>query len=385
MATIQSFNPTKNTWSQIANKQAYTAMTAGNLNSTTLPTVYDPIYNKLVEQIAYTMYRELRILRNWDMIGRTAPPNEYPGILREIYMNQRKGMNFTMDNGTRPTNLNWYEIFEDEIQVRYHSVQFRWMYQYTLFDEELRRFSGGNGETIARLAEMKNMNMINARNMFMDAFKKKLVAMLANNASVKVTTSINIADDSLTQADAKKWLMFIKNILREMAFGSAMYNALGEYMQVPKSNLQMLIPASLYEHVMTTAFPETIDNTRFYDDILPSNLVLMDTLGENGVAAAASPTTALEPTFDARGMNLLNWDGTNFLTVDTEPNLQCVIMDVDCIGVEDNLNEVLFGPKDITKLATPVAAHYWTKGYITDMLPSVAISYEAPSEPEDGE
>ena len=55
-----AFNTTNSTWSQVANKQAYNEMTAGNLNSKTLVTKYDPIYNKLVEQISYTMYRKLR-------------------------------------------------------------------------------------------------------------------------------------------------------------------------------------------------------------------------------------------------------------------------------------------------------------------------------------
>ena len=89
---------TINTWSQLANEQSYNEMTLANLNSNTIPTVYDPIYEKLIMQISDTIYREMRIEQRWANIGATAPMNEYPGILREIYMERRKAMDYAMED-----------------------------------------------------------------------------------------------------------------------------------------------------------------------------------------------------------------------------------------------------------------------------------------------
>lgn len=369
-----AFNPTNLTWSQQANEQAYKAMNYGNLNSTSLPQNYDPIYNKLIQEIGNTVYRELRVMQRWADIGYTAAPDSYPRILREIYMKQRKGWNYPMDNETRPNTLNWYNIYQDEIDVRYHSTQFRWMYEWTLFDEELRRFAGQS--TIARLAEMKMINCTNARNMFMDTFRKKLLEQLIENAAVQITAPVDITADNLTQAQAIEWLEFVDNMLYEMEEGSSQYNKMGQYMQIPRGRMQFIMTRALYKKVMTTAFPNTFTETSYFKALVPGNVKLVPTFGTEGIAQADATTTALEPTFDAKGMNLLNWDGTDYLYVNTNPKLQCVIMDKGAIGVEDNLNETLFGPKDITKLATPVASHFWTSGYITDLLPSVVLEGE---------
>lgn len=370
-----TYNPTAATWNQVANKQAYDAVVYSNLNSGELPAVYDPIYNKLVEQISYTMYRRLQVLQKWSRIGRTAPTNQYPGILREIYMQQRKGQNFPMDNGTRPKQLNCYDIIDDTIDVRYHATQIRWMYGWTIFDEELRRFSGGNGEMIAQLAEMKMANCINARNLFCDMFRKKLLSVAAENVGIDYSTDIDISSPDLTPADAKKWLRKIDALCFAMSVGSAEFNRSGEYMQTPKAMLQMVIPYALYNNVVMTAFPDTYHDY-YFQGLLPENLVLIDTMGNDALAATGSETTAIEPTFDEKGMNLLKWnatDGAPYLSINTDPTLQAVIMHRDVIGVEDNLNETLFGPKDIEKRATPVRSHYWSKGYVTDLLPCVSV------------
>ena len=79
---MADFNVTSQTWGQIANKQAAQEMTSGQLNSKTLVLQYDPIYNKLVSQISYTMYLKLRVMQKWENLGRNAPMNAYPGILR---------------------------------------------------------------------------------------------------------------------------------------------------------------------------------------------------------------------------------------------------------------------------------------------------------------
>ena len=68
MAQYNPFNPTSQTWSQIANKQAATEMQSGALNSNELILQYDPIYNKLVSQISYTMYRKLRVMQKWENV-----------------------------------------------------------------------------------------------------------------------------------------------------------------------------------------------------------------------------------------------------------------------------------------------------------------------------
>lgn len=375
--TYEQFGPTTQLWDEVANQQSYNTMTYGNLNSTTFPTAYDPIYNKLIEQISYTMYRRMQILQLWRNIGRTAPMNEYPGILREVIMAQRKGQNYPLDNGTKPTTLGAYEIIDDKIDVRYHATQFRWMYGWTIWDEALRRFSGGGREMIAQLTEMKMLNGINARNMFVDAFRKKLLSVLTQNVAVQFASSIDISNfDTLTEEGAKAWLNAVDALIASMGFGSSRWNKNGYFMQTPKGRLQMIIPAAYYNNVMRRAFPDTY-HTETFQGILPQNLILIDTMGNDAVAASTATGTPLTPTFDANGLNLLTWDGTNYLTVNTDPTVQFVLMDVDCIGVEDNLNQTLFGQKDIEKLATPVRSHYWTKGYVTDLLPCVVGRYAA--------
>lgn len=369
-----AFNPTKSTWDQVANKQSYDQITAGNLNSKTMITNYDPIYNKLIEQISYTMYRRMRVLQKWNNLGRNAPENSYPGILREIFMAQRKGMNYSYDNAVTPTTLNSYDIFDDTIDVRYHSAQFRWMYPWTIFDEQLRRFSGGNGTTIAELTEMKMINAINARNLFMDNLRKETLYNLTENVSVEVDLSTDISDfDNLTTDQAKSWLNAVDNLLFEFSVGTAAYNTPGNYIQTPKSDLQLIIPRQYYYNVMRKAFPDTY-HTEMFDSILPENLILIDTLGGDTIMRATTGKAApVTPTFDAKGMNLLNWTSSDEI-VPGDGNVMAVIMHKDCIGFEDNLNTTLFGPKDIDKLATPVRSHFWTKAYITDLLPSVKIT-----------
>lgn len=364
-----SFNPTKSTWGQVANQQSATEMNSGNLNSQTIITTYDPIYNKLVEQISYTMYRKLRYLQNWSNMGVTAPENQYPGQLREIIMAQRKGVNFPADNGSRPTTLNSYDIYNDTIDVRYHSAQFRWMYPWTIFDEELRRFSGGNGTTIGELTEMKMINAINARNLFCDNLRKQTLVTAVNNVGVSVDLGIDITDFStLTQDDAKSWLNAVDNLLFELRCGTALYNANNIFMQTPASDLQMIIPREYYKNVMRKAYPDTY-HTEEFEDILPENLILIDTLGGETLNQSGSPVT---PTYNAVGMSLLDWaDGDTFTPNDAD--VVAVIMHKDVIGFEDNLNETLFGSKDIEKLATPVRSHFWTKAYYTDLLPMIVI------------
>lgn len=370
------FNPTKSTWPQVANEQAAGEMTTGNLNSTTMITSYDPIYNKLVEQISYTMYRKLRVIQNWENLGRNAPMNTYPGILREIYMAQRKGQDFAMDLETRPTTLGSYAIYDDAIDVRYHSAQFRWMYPWTIYDEELRRYSGGNGMTIAELTEMKMINAINARNMFMDNLRKQTLYTMYSNVATEVEIAIDITDfDTLTEDQAKSWLNQIDNILFELSVGTALYNSLGNFMQTPRSDLQMIIPREYYMNVIRRAFPDTY-NTIYFEGILPENLILIDTLGGEVLNRDSGGSPApVAVTYDAQGMSLLNWqEGDTFTAGDA--NVVAVIMHRDCIGFEDNLNETLFGQKDIEKLATPVRSHFWTKAYYTDLLPSIKIVTE---------
>lgn len=373
---MADFNVTSQTWGQIANKQAAQEMTSGQLNSKTLVLQYDPIYNKLVSQISYTMYRKLRVMQKWENLGRNAPMNAYPGILREIYMSGRKGQNFAMDYDVKPTTLNSYDIIDDKIDVRYHSAQFRWMYGWTIFDEELRRFSGGNGSTIAELTEMKMINCVNARNRFMDALRKETLFNMTANAAIEYDIGIDISDyTTLTTDQAKEWLNNIDNLLFELSVGSSKWNKIGEYIQTPKSDLQLVIPRSYYYNVMRRAYPDMYRPESF-EGILPENLILIDTLGGDAISDGAASNPQPEAvTYDAHGMSLQNWSSADTILPGDE-NVQAIIMHRDCIGFEDNLNETLFGPKDIEKLATPARSHFWTKAYYTDLLPAIKISKE---------
>lgn len=363
-----TYNPTKSTWGQVANKQAAEAITSGNLNSKTIITTYDPIYNKLIEQISTTIYHKLKVTQRWRAIGYNAPNNNYPGMIRELIMSQRKGMNFPADNGQRPTTLNSYSIFNDTIDVRYHSAQFRWMYPWTIFDEELRRFSGGTGTTIGQLTEMKQVNAMSAQNMFMDNLKKRALNLYAKNVAIQTLTDIDISDfTALTKDDAQAWLNAVDNLIFEFENGSAAYNADHNYMQVPKSDLQMIIPRQYYLNVIRKAFPDTY-NPQYFQNILPANLILIDTFADQLNREEA----VVAPTYDANGMSLLNWQEGDTFTSEN-PNLQAVIMHKSALGFEENLDAVMFGPKDIEKLATPVRSHFWCKAWMTDLLPGVKL------------
>lgn len=368
---------TINTWSQLANEQSYNEMTLANLNSNTIPTVYDPIYEKLIMQISDTIYREMRVEQRWSNIGATAPMNEYPGILREIYMERRKGMDYAMDRDPRPNQLNVYNVIDDEIQVRYHAAQFRWMYGWTLFDEELRRFSGGNGNMIARLSELKAINAASSRNMFIDALRKQVLYILATQVAKEVETDIDISEfGTLTQAQAKEWLNMLDNMIFEMYTGTTKYSPTGEFIQIPRDRLQIVMPYSFWNTLVRTAFPDTY-HIEYFQNILPENMILIDTMGGDQVALTGTPTVPITPTFDAQGMNLLNWSADTHVIIPDTNNIQCVIFDRYALGFEDNLMETHIGPKDIEKLAAPVRMHYWTKAYVTDMLPSVTIKLGA--------
>lgn len=360
---------TKATWTQIANEQAFTEFASAALNTDELPEGYDPIYGKLVEQISRDIYHKLMVTQNWANIGMTNV-NSYPGIIREIAMKKRKGQNFAMDKLVRPSTLGQYGIYNDEIEVRYHSAQFRWMYPYTIFDEELRRFSGNGAQTISALTEMKQIDAVSARNMFVDALRKKTLAVLTEGIAVGFKTNIDISDfDTLTATDAKEWLHKIDMLCFQLKVGTALYNGIQEYIQTPKNLLQMIMPYELYMNVVRKAFPDTY-HKEYFENILPSNLVLVDGMGNEQLQDADG--VELLPTFNAEGMNLLNWSDT-LQTAPRDSDLQAVIMDKRCMCIEDNLNSVHVGAKDIEKLATPVRNHYWTKAWVTDLLTCVKV------------
>lgn len=368
-----NFDATNGTWTQLANEQMYNEMTLAKLNDDELPVNYDAIYGKLIEQISKTIYHKLQYAQNWRGLGMTLGMNEYPGILREIIMLQRKGMNFPMDAGTRPTTLLNYDIINDEIATRYHSSQFRWMYGWTLFDEELRRFSGGTAETVAQLTEMKQVNSVSARNMLMDSLRKKTFAMLFSNYGYDYVIDIDITDfDTLTQENAKRWIVKVDNLLRELRLGTAKYNPLGLRMQVPVSDLQLCIPEEWWNNVALRAFPDTF-NDSYFKNLMVKNVIKMDSLGDDKLIDVGGIEEL--PTFNGKGLNLLNWDATKS-TAPREENLMAVVMHKGAMAVEDNLDKVLVGQKDIEKLATPVRQHYWTKVMITDLLPVVRIVKE---------
>lgn len=367
---MPNFDMTKNTWTQQANQQAYEQFTEAKLNVSELPVSFDPIYGELVEQISKTMYHELAVTQQWRNIGITNPSNDYPGIIREIAMKKRKGQNFAMDAGVRPTTLNNYEIYNDDIIVRYHSAQFRWMYPYTIFDEELRRFSGNAPSTISQLTELKQINAISSRNMFMDTLRKKTLSVLSEQIAKPFKTEIDITDfKTLTKEDAQTWLVMMDNLLHELKVGTAKYNGIAEFIQCPKANLQMIMPYEWYMNVIRRAFPDTY-NTESFKNILPENLILVDSMGDEKLLDEEG--IELQPTFDSKGMNTLNWNSTR-KTAPRNADLQAVIMDKRAMGIEDNLNIVMVGTKDIEKLATPVRNHYWTKVWMNDILPVVKV------------
>lgn len=364
--------PTSQMWQVQANKQAYNELTLAAMNATKIPENYDPIYGKLIEQITQTIFRRLEYQQKWRGIGTTHAPNSYPGILREIAMMRRKGENYAMDNNPKPDKLNVYDIYDDSITTRYHAMQLRWKYAYTIWDEQLRRFSGGNGGTIAQLTEMKALGAATARNIFEDALRKKVLNIYANQVAAKVTTTIDISDfDTLTTEQAKSWLNTIDNLLYMLDIGTNEYNGLKELMQTPKRRLQVVMPRQYWNNVIRRAFPDTY-HTETLQGIMPENMILTDDLGDTQLYTTGDNPVPITPTFDAKGMNQLKWDDDS--NVQNNSKMQCVIYDKFAIGFEENLNVTLPGPKDIDLMATPVRNHYWVKAYVTDMVAGLAVT-----------
>lgn len=368
--------PTGQTWENVANKQAYDQMTMSYLNSETLPTTVDPIYQKLVMQINDSIYHKMRYEQNWYDLGTTRAPQEYPGIMRELAMSRRKGKNFAMDADPRPDELGVYPIVDDDITVRYHAAQFRWMYEYTTFQQELKRFAQGPS-TIGQLHEMKAIAASSARNIYMDALRKKTLAILETQVATKLSFGVDLSSSSLTQSDARRFLLNLKELQRELYWGTAKYNGLGELIQTPRDRLQIVIPHAYYENLINAAFPQTISKTEVFTDVMPRNIILIDNLGDVVPAqlTGTSPNqvlTPITPTWSADGTNQLDWTSSS-LSMKTS-NIQCVIMDSFAMGFEDNLNITLPGAMDARKLATPWVLHYWSGAYISEMVASIALT-----------
>lgn len=363
---------TSDMWDVQANKQAYEAAVASALNSTTLPTVVDPVYKTLVQQINDTIYHKMRVEQMWTGIGTTASPDSYPGILRELAMVRRKGQNFAMDSNPRPSTFGEYPIIDDSLLVRYHSMQVRWMYGYTIFDEELRRFSNGPS-TIGQIHEMKAINAASARNLFMDAFRKKIMNIYATQVAAKLASGIDISDyANLTQEDAQTWLALMDDLLFTLWKGTNLYNGIGQFMQTPRDRLQLIMPRRWYYNVLRRAFPETISNKEYFQNVLPENIVLVDTMGGEHLMSDGANPQPIVPTFNAEGMNLLNWTETSI--AEGTSDIQALIIDKFAIGFEDNLLETLTTPKDAQKLVANTYNHFWTKAYVSDMVSGLAVT-----------
>lgn len=367
-----NYNANVNTWNQIANEQAYNAMNAGGLNETQMPSNIDPIFGQYHERITRDIFRIMRLSRHWDNIGTTSADNAYPGIIRESIMKSRKGRNFEGDNAAPKTELGAYEIVMDDVELRYHSTQFRMSYAYTLVDYQLRRFSGGNGSLISQTNEARMVNAANYRNMFIDSFRKQILAQLSIGGSKDfvIAGAGDPADrTSLTQDEAQEWLQRIDSLLWILNIGTAEYNLQNEFRQVPKANLQMIMPREWYWNLIRKAFPET-RHREYFEGILPSNLILIDNWGNEQLEDGNA--TIVNPTFDSKGMNLLNWE-PGYTTVAGDPDLRAMIIDKRAMCIEDNLTYPWVGLIDGDLLMTPCRNHYWTKGWFTDLLTSINI------------
>ena len=212
---------------------------------------------------------------------------------------------------------------------------------------------------------MKMINAINARNLFMDNLRKETLKMLIQNAATPFKMGIDISDfDSLTTDNAKKWLNSIDNLLFTLQVGTSLYNGNNYYMQTPKSDLVVVIPREYYMNVIRKAFPDTY-NPESFQNILPDNLILIDTLGSADVAKSSASTTPLVPTWDSVGMNLLNYDKDTDVTVpfkcdptisdswyaDEYANILSEIVakfESDGMSHEDALNSVLSDHEELT-------------------------------------
>ncbi len=372
MNEMSFYNPTSGTWQIQATQQANNLLGSGKFNVDEFPNMSDPIYGKLIQQITKTVYRRNSVDQMYRNIGVNAEPDSYSGIVREIMMLQRKGQNFPWDDGTTPTTLNSYEIYDDEIETRYHSAQFRWMYPYTLFDYQLRQFAG-QPSTIASINEEKAINMSTARNMFMDSLRIKML----NVAVEDVGTSYNMGDiditdfDTLTEEQAKQWLVALNELFVELKWGTVKYSSLDQFQRPRMADLQFIIPEMSWNNVMRRAFPDMYHAGTF-ENIVPEGveIILVGDMGNTILTDASG--TEIVPTFNSVGMNTTNYLSTYKAKLNDD-GLQGIVMHRGALGFEDSLNETLVGDMDIAKLAVPVRSHFWTKAYYTDLLPCIKL------------
>jgi hypothetical protein len=373
------FPATKGTWTQVANKQAFDEFDMSHLTMDTPIAIYDPIFGKLLHTIGTTLYRHFTVSRRWTELTTNMPSNTYPGMIRQIAMLQRKNINYVMDNGTRPTMFYQIPRREDEIVVQYSTAQFRTMYGYNIAREELNRFANGTVSTITEIMAMKHANVNTAHNMFMTQLRKKMLAMMIDNLATAVPTGVDISNyEDLTEQQAKDWLVQIDRLLFELKTGTAKYNLLAQFMEVPESELQMVIPRDWYYNVLRRAFPFTYTNDVQYRAAIPTNLILIDTLGDDNLTDA---TGAIVPySSDSVGMSTINWTPTSS-TSPHDSKVQAVIYDKRAIGLEENLEEIAVGVRDPDQLATPVTAHFWVSGYMSTWFPVIKLTSDAKPNP----
>lgn len=379
-------NPTVLTWKQLANEQAYNAFSQGTINSLTRLTEYDSIYDTFEKPIVEQIFRFNAIAQRWSAIGSTISANEYPGIIEEIAIKQRKGEDYPLDQipgqpkGAFP--LYQYKFVPETFFKRYHFGQVRRSYKYTLTSQPLKGYAFNRNATIGNIANAITQNAVNDHNLYTDALRKHLLATVTANYGTRVTTGVAIDDfATLTQEQALTWLNMLDNLYQELADGTTAYNNMygtaiatpttkvGAYMRTPKSQLQIIIRRNWWLNVQRRAYPD-LRNTWPFDNIMPENVILIDTFGDDEIYDASG--AVLSPTFEAgTGMNQLNWDNTMYFGP-ANPDLQFVIMDKRCMSIRSNYVATLTAAQDIDYLMTPGRHHLWYEVLATDMLPIVA-------------
>lgn len=361
-----------------ANKQQYDLASTGIFNTDKFPEIQGTVYEELIQQITLNMYHQSRYKERFANLGTQLPNNSYSGMIRDMAMIDRKGENFARDNGVSEETLGAYRIVKDKILVRYHSVQFRWTYPWTLFDEEIRRYAGNSPENaanaIAQITTMQTQNMVKSKNLNNDNIRLK-VLNIASKAIGKeyLMGEIDITDfETLTTEEAKQWLVNLDKLFYTLTeTGTTEFTDYDILHQLDAEEIDFVINYDSWKNVLRRAYPDTYHKALF-EDVVPKGVNMIFTTGLGDVKITEADGTEIIPTFSTYGMNELTW-GSDWKEVKSDPSLQGYIFHKKALGFELNLDTTLTGQKDIEKLATPVRSHYWNSAYFTDLLPFVNL------------
>lgn len=390
MAQFAPRYPAGNTPEQRLNKQAFDAFTNQWLNSETLPSLTDPQFNKLYMEITRVLFREMPFNARMGWFGTDDGMESRPGITQEIYMRERKVQNFPMDNDPRPTQFGVHDIVDDDIDTRYHALQTRTMYDYSIMEQELRRFMSNHPSLIGDLMASKARIGVKALNRFYDNLKRYMLTYYVNYVKTQMGGTGSVYpiaaaggdraatpeestpfNDTMTQAGAWNFLNQLRDLQLEFERGTTRGSVTGDTIQVP--NLTIAMPERYLRNLTQVVYPSTFSDLPWVRDLMPQ-IVSIDSFGGEQLMDAAG-TAPVTPTWDAKGMPLMDSRArTDVFSIGDQSDVVALVYSNDAVHFNRNFEYTGSTGMDPAKLVENVYMHEWYGGWYTDLIPAVAIT-----------